>query len=311
MPEVLPHELKTIIFKAAAYDDLKCALSLVRVAKYVRDMILPIIYEDIVLETAYAATCLSRTVRSYPYGHFQPKSILVSQFVPSATLDALFPAISTSVVKLCIYRNSSNEDSGLRSIQSTSISHLALVGQSKATGTLPIHLFPSITHLALVSRDQRQPMTKAIELADILRRNTTILGSILDGATSFLPPFRSLTHFACFTCFFGHYDEKFSPKLHMPALRCCAILQKRLEDEHSVGRIASLAKAWEDPRVVILEYSEDPARWYSTDDTDLSKFWAMVEELVAEHRFYGRRKWDESVIKKFRQENPQIRLLGY
>ena len=102
----------------------------------------------------------------------------------------------------------------------------------------------------------------------------------------------------------------------MPALRCCAVLSLEPQRDprervRTTSRIASRVEAWGDPRVVILQRYEDLAEWYSTDDIGLSKFWAMVEALVAEHRFCGGENWNESVIRKFRQENPQITLLGY
>jgi len=304
MPATLPVELQIDIFESTARDDRQSAVNLLRVAQYVKEMVIPILYEQIVLKTNEAAVCLLNTVEAYPCDHFQPKSLLILPDVPSTILRPIFAKISKSVLKLYIYRNATDSDPGLDAVQSPSINDLALIYTDgcQVTRDIPVDVLASVNRLALNS--EFLPMCEAIKLSRTLNESGTILRSIKAGATKFLCPFRTLTHLA--VPFSLKDDLATLMTLRLTRLKCCALLLSK-RDNGFRRHFIMKAKSWRDPRIVVLTDYTNPLDWHPDN---AASFWTRVEKLVTERYLCDDgERWDQAIVNDFRQKYPNIALL--
>ncbi|KAF9527388.1 hypothetical protein CPB83DRAFT_895400 [Crepidotus variabilis] len=314
----LPNELQEIIFKTAARSDGRCALNLLKTARFVHDWVYTILYERVTLCSSASAHCLLRTLRNqYTPRNYalkrdislpKPLSLTLSYDISQSQAKPIFSQLSKGLITYTIFRTLKNSDHYLWFMKSPFIRRIVLiyqihseesshpVGQYPQEEEIPVGVLSSLSHFALVSDHLRGGCS--------LRTAFSIAGT--PGAT-LQSPFLRLT---CFATSWTRWRTTWPGIIqHAKALRYFAILGPA--NSQLTESVLKHLRPRKDPRFVFISrggYGE-PNSWKAEDGFSPSSFWSTIEALVKDHYMCDDgEKWSESIVTAFRLKYPEIPL---
>ncbi|EDR11941.1 uncharacterized protein LACBIDRAFT_293164 [Laccaria bicolor S238N-H82] len=275
----IPHELQRPIFEMATRMDRGTGFSLVLVAHYVHTWIQPILYENIELLSATAASSFLKHVRSKPRGFFDGriKTLSFSSAIYIHQAKPILQECSRTITAFSACNRAMNPTRYLNHILSPYMQQLSLVsgpsarhhGYDDRPFNIPTDILFSLTHLVVVSGMRWLPW-EDLSIALSVRSS----GPPYPTGLASLDAFQNLTHFAVS---YNYWEKTALIRNIASNLRFFVILENFDAVQH-----ASLIKSVRemgDRRFIVMDlgHFEGEAK---ADSRNIPRFWMRVEELV-------------------------------
>ena len=293
----IPHELQRPIFEMATRMDRGTGLSLVLVAHYVYTWcvflfcslqncltaplcrIQPILYENIEILSATAASSFLKHVRRKPRGFFDGRitTLSLSSAINIHQAKPILQECSRTIAAFSAWSRTMNPTRYLNHILSPYIQQLSLVSGPSAQRhgygdhpfNIPTDILFSLTHLVVVSG---MPWLPWEDLSNALSVRSPGPPSPM-GLVS-LDAFQNLTHFAVS---YNHWERTAPMRNIASNLRYFVILENFDAVQHA--SLIESVRELGDRRFIVMDlgHFEDEAK---ADSRNVPRFWMRVEELV-------------------------------